>query len=291
MTPDRGGFAALDNCVHCGFCLQACPTFLATGDEADGPRGRIALMRALEWGELAASDPSLTTHLDRCLGCRACEPVCPSGVGYGRGLEAARERVAARRGLPPLARLALHATTSRELSPVAYALARALRATGLPRALAGWGRVRFAMGMLAASAERGARSAERGAPPGRLVDRTYAFAASIVEFVGSLPRGRVTDVVGLQLLRCGTSVGANYRAARRARSRREFIAKLGIVEEEADEACFWLDLGITCGVFDATRASALREAAAQILAMTIASIRTARRARPAAPHSALRTPR
>jgi four helix bundle protein len=68
------------------------------------------------------------------------------------------------------------------------------------------------------------------------------------------------------------------------------MAKLGIVEEEADEACFWLELGNRCGLFDAARAATLREEAAQILAMTIASIRTARRARPAAPHSALRTP-
>src|SRR5438067_7075470 len=87
---DRGGFAALDPCVHCGFCLQACPTFLATGDEADSPRGRIELMRALEAGELAPDDPALALHLDRCLGCRGCEPVCPSGVGYGHGLAAAR---------------------------------------------------------------------------------------------------------------------------------------------------------------------------------------------------------
>ncbi|HEX4633557.1 MAG TPA: 4Fe-4S dicluster domain-containing protein, partial [Gemmatimonadales bacterium] len=67
---DRGGFAALDPCVHCGFCLQACPTFLVTGDEADGPRGRIELMRSLERGLLAADDPGLQFHLDRCLGCR-----------------------------------------------------------------------------------------------------------------------------------------------------------------------------------------------------------------------------
>src|SRR5262245_31693567 len=91
---ERGGFAALDNCVHCGFCLQACPTFLATGDEADSPRGRIVLIRALESGVLDAGDADLRLHLDRCLGCRGCEPVCPSGVAYGHGLEAARERLA-----------------------------------------------------------------------------------------------------------------------------------------------------------------------------------------------------
>ncbi len=86
----RGGFAGLDACVHCGFCLQACPTFLATGDEADSPRGRIELMRGLERGDLSATDDALVYHLDRCLGCRACEPVCPSGVHYGQALETAR---------------------------------------------------------------------------------------------------------------------------------------------------------------------------------------------------------
>jgi len=149
---DRGGFAALDSCVHCGFCLQACPTFLATGDEADSPRGRIALMRALEQGELAVDDPDLTLHLDRCLGCRGCEPVCPSGVGYGRGLEAARAVITARRGVPALARLALWALTTSGVSRIAYGLARALRSTGVPAALAGWGRLGFAMGMLASTA-------------------------------------------------------------------------------------------------------------------------------------------
>src|SRR6266480_3012708 len=151
---DRGGFAALDPCVHCGFCLQACPTFLATGDEADSPRGRIELMRALEAGELAPDDPALALHLDRCLGCRGCEPVCPSGVGYGRGLAAARALIAHRRGVPALARLALAAMTGAGVSRVVYALARALRATGIPRWLAGWGRVRFAMGMLAATSPK-----------------------------------------------------------------------------------------------------------------------------------------
>ena len=70
--------------MHCGFCLQACPTFLATGDEADGPRGRIELMRAFERGELTADDRGLGFHLDRCLGCRGCEPGagCPALPGW-----------------------------------------------------------------------------------------------------------------------------------------------------------------------------------------------------------------
>ncbi len=148
---DRGGFAGLDPCVHCGFCLQACPTFLATGDEADGPRGRIELMRSLERGDLAPTDEALQFHLDRCLGCRACEPVCPSGVAYGHGLEAARAQITHVRPLGWVARAALWTLTTAGISRMVYLLARALRASGLPRRLAGWGRFRFAMGMLAAT--------------------------------------------------------------------------------------------------------------------------------------------
>ncbi|HYK11795.1 MAG TPA: heterodisulfide reductase-related iron-sulfur binding cluster [Gemmatimonadales bacterium] len=148
---DRGGFAALDPCVHCGFCLQACPTFLVTGDEADGPRGRIELMRSLERGLIASDDPGLQFHLDRCLGCRGCEPVCPSGVGYGRGLEAARERIAETRTPPLIARLALWFLTTPLISRFVYAAVRLLRTSGLPGRLAGSGRIGFAMGMLAAT--------------------------------------------------------------------------------------------------------------------------------------------
>ena len=152
---NRGGFEALDPCVHCGFCLPACPTYLATGDESDSPRGRILLMRALERAELTADDPAVRQHLDACLGCRGCEPVCPAGVGYGRGLEAARELMADANGLPPLARLALAVFRRPARWRAAFTLARWLRATGLPGVLAGKSRFGFAMGMLAASGRVG----------------------------------------------------------------------------------------------------------------------------------------
>jgi glycolate oxidase iron-sulfur subunit len=157
MTGTRGGFEGLDACVHCGFCLQACPTFLATGDESDSPRGRIELMRALERGDLEVTDTALAYHLDRCLGCRGCEPVCPSGVRYGQGLEAARSRIASAKGTPLLARVALWVLTTPGVSGVAYWFARLLRATGIPRLLVGWGRFGFAMGMLAATKPGGKR--------------------------------------------------------------------------------------------------------------------------------------
>ena len=108
-------------------------------------------MRGLERGDIAATDPALIYHLDRCLGCRGCEPVCPSGVQYGHGLEAARSRIAESRPVPAVARLALWALTTPGVSGAVYWFARLLRATGLPRLFAGWGRFGFAMGMLAAT--------------------------------------------------------------------------------------------------------------------------------------------
>jgi len=145
------GFSALDPCVHCGFCLQACPTYLATGDEADSPRGRIVLMRALERGEIGVSDPALLQHLDACLGCRGCEPVCPSGVGYGRGLAAARELLVQARGLRPLARAVLAVFQRRWLGRLAFGAARLLRDLGFMNLLARPGRAGFAMAMVAAT--------------------------------------------------------------------------------------------------------------------------------------------
>lgn len=160
MSAAPGRYAALDPCVHCGFCLQACPTYLATGDEADSPRGRIVLMRALERGEVGPTDQALLQHLDACLGCRGCEPVCPAGVGYGRGLEAARADLARVRGFRPLARLVLGTFARRPAWRTVFGAARLLRASGVAERLAS-GR-RFGMAMLAATAP--ARPAPRGAP-------------------------------------------------------------------------------------------------------------------------------
>jgi glycolate oxidase iron-sulfur subunit len=143
------GFAGLAPCVHCGFCLQSCPTYLATGDEADGPRGRIVLMRALARGDLAPLDPGVLRHLDRCLGCRGCEPVCPSGVVYGPALELAREQIARDRPIPSLARAVLAVMAQRALRAPALVLARAVRP--LAALAAGRGRAGFAAGMLAAT--------------------------------------------------------------------------------------------------------------------------------------------
>jgi glycolate oxidase iron-sulfur subunit len=194
----REGFEALDPCVHCGFCLPACPTYLATGDESDSPRGRILLMRALERGELSPRDDALREHLDLCLGCRGCEPVCPAGVGYGRGLEAARERLAQANGIPLLARLTLALFRHRSSWRPLLGAARWFRGSRLPAALAGESRFGFAMGMLAATkADQrtdGRTDGSRGGvhPSVRLSDRP-SKAPPQVRATVALFRGCVMD--------------------------------------------------------------------------------------------------
>jgi len=141
MTPGKARLAeALQSqadrllpCVHCGFCLPACPTYNRLGDEADSPRGRLHLMGAVVEGRLDPASDAFQTHIDRCLGCRACEPVCPSGVEYGTLLEAARETAVEARRPGILTRGLLTIMESGALRRVFFSLGRFMRATGLAR--------------------------------------------------------------------------------------------------------------------------------------------------------------
>jgi four helix bundle protein len=95
--------------------------------------------------------------------------------------------------------------------------------------------------------------------------------------VDSLPKSMSTQTVGRQLLRAGTSVGANYRSAVRGRSRADFVSRMGIVEEECDEALYWIDMLVELELVSAQRVSELRAEANEIIAITVSSIKTARK--------------
>lgn len=85
-------YEQLTNCMRCGFCLPACPTFRETGIEAESPRGRIALMKAVVDG-IMEPDQQFEEQMDHCLGCRACEPACPADVKYGQLIEQTRDAI------------------------------------------------------------------------------------------------------------------------------------------------------------------------------------------------------
>ena len=106
--------------------------------------------------------------------------------------------------------------------------------------------------------------------------RTKSFALRIIKLVEALPSNRTADVVGKQLVRSGTSVGANYRAACRAKSNADFMAKMGTVEEEADESAFWLELIVESGLMKEELVKDLLDEADQIVAIMVSSINTAR---------------
>jgi four helix bundle protein len=107
--------------------------------------------------------------------------------------------------------------------------------------------------------------------------RTKHFALNIIRLVASLPQGQITEVIGRQLLRSGTPVGSNYRSDCRAKSTADFISKMGVVEEEANETMYWMELLIESGLARQDDPTHLLDEANQILAITVSSIKTARR--------------
>ena len=106
--------------------------------------------------------------------------------------------------------------------------------------------------------------------------RTKAYALRIIRVVGALPKTQTASVIGKQLLRCGTSVGANYRAACCARSSADFISKIGIVHEEADESIFWMELLVESDIVPEAKLADLIQEGKEIVAMVVSSLKTAR---------------
>lgn len=107
--------------------------------------------------------------------------------------------------------------------------------------------------------------------------RTKKFALAVIKFSEALPKNETCRILGRQLLRAGTSVGANYRAACRAKSTADFTSKMGTVEEVADESSYWLELLVEDGEIPAAKAAPLIKESNELLAITVASINTARK--------------
>jgi len=126
--------------------------------------------------------------------------------------------------------------------------------------------------------ESGDRKPEREeSRQGDFRQRTFRFGIRCVRLVESLPKSMAAQTRGRQLLRAATSVGANYRAAIRGRSRGDFISRMGIVEEECDEALYWVDVLVELGLTSEKRVQELRQEANEIIAITVSSIKTARK--------------
>jgi four helix bundle protein len=121
-----------------------------------------------------------------------------------------------------------------------------------------------------------------------LKTRTKAFALRILKLVDALPKTTAGRAFASQIVRSGTSVAANYRSACRAKSTADFVAKMSIVEEEADETLFWLELLEESELVTAAKLTAIKQEANELIAITVASIKTARRNRGS--NSALRIP-
>lgn len=217
----------LMSCVHCGLCLAACPTYLELGTEADSPRGRIHLMRALEEGRLEPT-AEVRRHLDLCLGCRACETACPSGVPYGALIEAARPWIDAHRdGRARRARRLLAAVLERRtLRRMAFA---PLRALGAPRWLAPvarWTKSPWIAYAAAAPRRRGARPPAVLEPDGPCRGTALLITGCVADTLfGATNRrtARLLQRAGLRVLvprsqGCCGALGLHLGDAERART-------------------------------------------------------------------------
>jgi len=199
-------------CIHCGFCLPACPTYDVLGSELDSPRGRLVLMQGLEDGTLQPT-PSVVRHLDLCLGCRACETACPSGVPYGEHLQAARvalrEHPARDPGRRRSERLAL---TLVALPPRLQRLGSRLLAltvaSGLARAAAALlpGRLGAAAALLAATPPRVARLPERTEALHARADGRRPRVGLLTGCVGGSVLGHVSEAAARLLSSAGCEV-------------------------------------------------------------------------------------
>lgn len=246
----------LDHCVHCGFCLPACPTYTRLGDEGDSPRGRLHLMRAVSEGRLDPAGTAFQLHLDRCLGCRACETVCPSGVEYGNLLERAREVARTVRPPDPGPRLLLGLVQRPLPFRIWMGLSRLLRASRIPRVLARHlpdrgitGRARFGMAMLVASESAALDRGGQMGPQDPPLETSSRDGARVGVLAGCVQEGlfhrvnaatvRVLEANGFQVVpvpgqECCGALHAHAGDLRRARSmaRRNIAAFEGAGVEE-----------------------------------------------------------
>jgi glycolate oxidase iron-sulfur subunit len=240
-------------CVHCGFCLQACPTYLALDDENDSPRGRIVLMKAIADGALSLDDTVARLHLDRCLGCRACETACPSGVPYGQLLETTRERLAVRRPLPVVARFILFVFARPAVLAIAMFAARALRASGIAALFARFpGSAGFGMAMLASTHRPSNERRRRFGPHGDRSRESVACLRGCVMEGLFAPANRATErslaVNGYRLVpaggqRCCGALHAHAGDAGTARS----LARINIAAFDRSGAEFVAVNSAGCG--------------------------------------------